>query len=174
MEELRLYESVRNLGLVGGLSLQSEFMIPGFSLSLGNAVKVGLFVTPSISLTGKGSMRFTKRVELDKGYSLRGADIGFGLSGGLQIGAKFEVLPGLEAVEIEISAYGKGAVSGGVNYEYYTYKPDNLKASMALEPVVAGVYAKVQVKKWVNIVLMDAEYEYSITEKIEMKSERRF
>ena len=45
---------------------------------------------------------------------------------------------------------------------------------MALEPVVAGVYAKVQVKKWVNIVLMDAEYEYSITEKIEMKSDTRF
>ena len=45
---------------------------------------------------------------------------------------------------------------------------------MDLGPVVAGVYAKVQVKKWVNIVLMDAEYEYSITEKIEMKSERRF
>ncbi|WP_345144699.1 fibronectin type III domain-containing protein [Flavobacterium ginsengiterrae] len=156
--------------LNGGISLKGEFFgYPPFlaPLNIKNVTKVGFFISPKVEVNIVGARLMRTIGESNKktkdNFLIEG-----NIKGCIEVGVKAELLVAKDDIEFSVRGTGEGCVSGKRVFNFTTNKWDG---GFYIDPVKLAVKAKIKSKGSFKITLVDFDQSFTITDKIELKSD---
>ncbi|UZO79834.1 fibronectin type III domain-containing protein [Aquimarina sp. ERC-38] len=167
----RFYNIIRDGGINASLDLKYkvplpppysiDLTIPWIDYSIG---EIGAYIDIIASLKTSGILRYQKRSD-QKTFNIVMNTIAIKGEGGLEFGAKANVLPEVELVTINLKAYGKSklSVSGKVNFT--TSNNTNFKPEIYLEPLIGGFNGEI---KTGDYIIFKDTFEKQLSQRIKI------
>lgn len=170
-DKSRFYNIVKDGGVNASLDLKYKVPLPPpYSLDLTipwinyKIGEIGAYIDIFGAIKASGVLRYEKRIDKDIFTRTTNSIIIKG-EGGLEIGAKVDILPEVEVVVIDLRAFGKAKLiaSGKVNFtdgNNYIFKPE-----VYIEPLIGGYSGEIKVNDY---VIFKDTFEKQLTERIKI------
>ena len=138
-----------------------ELSIPILEYSLG---EIGAFIDIKAGVLVTGSLRYEK-LDSEENFILKENTIGAIGTGGINFGAKIELLSDFKDAEIDFKAFGSTSISVVGNYVIRNDGEDDFDVIIYFDPLLATVSGKVKAK---GHILFDNSVSYQLLERIQI------
>jgi hypothetical protein len=167
-ERSNLFFTTRATTIGGGFGVHmGDIPIPILSFSIPKILTVGAYFRPGIDLQLSGEIEQRKFVT-EADYRLKSYNLVGSIAGGIDVGVKFEVLPGNDQLRIVAKGYGGTSITGGISYKSVANEENKVSLFIYADPIKLGMQAQAIL---VGFTLLDVKYEDYYGDRIQFKNE---
>lgn len=163
-----LYYIVRSGQVRGGFSVSiKDIPIPMLTYSVPGVVDIGGYLTPSVTLQMYGGKNM-KKIFNEEDFVTTSNDLGGRITGGVEIGVKFDLDTHTDYLEVDIRGYGGLSITGDIKYRMETNNTSKVRLTFYADPLKVGFIGKV---KAAGVKLLDVKLEEFYGERISFTNE---
>jgi hypothetical protein len=165
----RYYRTVRFGQISGGFNLSlGDIAIPVLSFSIPKVITVGAYINPSFNLQVYGGI-VKKKLSNENDFVTTSYDLGGTISGSVEIGAKVNVLPGIDPTTLKIDAKGYGGCTIGGDIRYKIQNGNDLvQLIFYADPLKVGFRTEISIA---GIKFIDVRYEENYGDRVQISQE---
>ena len=136
-----------------------KLVVPWINYKIG---EIGAYIELGAGLQIGGKIEYKKRND-KKTFEKTKSTVELTLSGGVELGAKVDILPEVKAVTFDIKIYGKASLVGQGKLEFKTNGTIEFKPEVYFEPLVGGFSGNIKAG---DVTIFKQSYEWRLLDKI--------